>query len=68
MYTATPNLYNTMGRQVFATEKDAIEYLEKYTGVEMDFEVKRRKDKTTGKAVVVSKTSDWYIVGKLKKG
>ena len=68
MYTATPNLYNTMGRQVFDTEKDAIEYLEKCTGVEMDFEVKRRKDKKTGKTVIVSKTSDWYLIGKLKKG
>ena len=47
------------------TEKEAIEYLEKYTGIEMDFEVVRRKDKATGKTKVVSRTSDWYLIGKL---
>jgi hypothetical protein len=67
MFIAKPNLFNADGTQEFPTEKEAIQYLEKVTGVEMDFEVKRRKDKVTGKTVVVSKTSDWYLVGKLIK-
>ena len=67
MFIAKPNLFNADGIQEFSTEKEAIQYLEKVTGVEMDFEVKRRKDKVTGKTVVVSKTSDWYLVGKLMK-
>jgi len=67
MFIANPNLFNADGTQEFPTEKEAIQYLEKVTGVEMDFEVKRRKDKVTGKTVVVSKTSDWYLVGKLMK-
>jgi hypothetical protein len=54
-----------MGTTEFPTEKEAIEYLEKYTGVEMDFEVRRKKDKLTGKSKVVSRTSDWYLIGKL---
>ena len=65
MFITKPNLFNTDGVQEFATEKEAIKYLEKTTGIEMDYEVKRRKDKKTGKSVVVSKTSDWYLVGKL---
>ena len=65
MFIAKPNLFNTDGVQEFTTEKEAIVYLEKVTGIEMDYEVKRRKDKKTGKSVIVSKTSDWYLVGKL---
>ena len=65
MFITKPNLFNTDGVQEFATEKEAIKYLEKTTGIEMDYEVKRRKDKKTGKSVVVSKISDWYLVGKL---
>jgi hypothetical protein len=65
MFIAKPNLFNTDGVQEFTTEKEAIKYLESVTGIEMDYEVKRRKDKKTGKSVVVSKTSDWYLVGKL---
>lgn len=65
MFIAKPNLFNSDGTKQFNTEIEAIQYLEKYTGIEMDFEVKRRKDKKTGKSVVVSKTSDWYLVGKL---
>jgi hypothetical protein len=67
MFIAKPNLNNTMGTTEFPTEKEAIEYLEKYTGVEMDFEVRRKKDKLTGKSKVVSRTSDWYLLGKLIK-
>jgi hypothetical protein len=67
MFIAKPNLNNTMGTAEFPTEKEAIEYLEKYTGIEMDFEVVRRKDKTTGKTKVISRTSDWYLLGKLTK-
>jgi hypothetical protein len=65
MFIARPNLFNTDGTREFTTEIEAIQYLEKVTGIEMDYEVKRRKDKKTGKTVVVSKTSDWYLVGKL---
>ena len=65
MFITKPNLFNTDGVQEFDTEKEAIKYLEKTTGIEMDYEVKRRKDKKTGKSVVVSKISDWYLVGKL---
>ena len=67
MFIAKPNLFNTDGVQQFDTEIEAIQYLEKVTGIEMDYEVKRRKDKKTGKTVIVSKTSDWYLVGKLMK-
>jgi len=65
MFIAKPNLFNSDGVQEFNTEREAIQYLEKVTGIEMDYEVKRRKDKKTGKTVIVSKTSDWYLVGKL---
>ena len=65
MFIAKPNLFNNDGVKQFNTEIEAIQYLEKVTGIEMDYEVKRRKDKKTGKTVVVSKTSDWYLVGKL---
>ena len=65
MFIAKPNLFNSDGTQQFNTEIEAIQYLEKYTGIEMDYEVKRRKDKKTGKSVIVSKISDWYLVGKL---
>jgi len=65
MFIAKPNLFNNDGTQQFDTEIEAIQYLEKVTGIEMDYEVKRRKDKKTGKTVIVSKTSDWYLVGKL---
>ena len=65
MFIAKPNLFNSDGVQQFDTEIEAIQYLEKTTGIEMDYEVKRRKDKKTGKTVIVSKTSDWYLVGKL---
>ena len=65
MFIARPNLFNADGTREFTTEIEAIQYLEKVTGIEMDYEVKRRKDKKTGKTVVVSKTSDWYLVGKL---
>jgi hypothetical protein len=65
MFIARPNLFNTDGTREFTTETEAIQYLEKVTGIEMDYEVKRRKDKKTGKTVIVSKTSDWYLVGKL---
>ena len=51
MFIAKPNLNNTMGTAEFPTEKEAIEYLEKYTGIEMDFEVVRRKDKLVSKCV-----------------
>jgi hypothetical protein len=67
MFIAKPNLFNNDGTQQFDTEIEAIQYLEKVTGIEMDYEVKRRKDKKTGKTVIVSKTSDWYLVGKLMK-
>ena len=65
MFVAKPNLFNNDGTKQFNTEIEAIQYLEKVTGIEMDYEVKRRKDKKTGKTVIVSKTSDWYLVGKL---
>jgi len=67
MFIAKPNLFNNDSTQQFDTEIEAIQYLEKVTGIEMDYEVKRRKDKKTGKTVIVSKTSDWYLVGKLMK-
>jgi hypothetical protein len=67
MFIAKPNLFNADGTREFTTEIEAIQYLENVTGIEMDYEVKRRKDKKTGKTVVVSKTSDWYLVGKLMK-
>lgn len=65
MFIAKPNLFNSDGTKQFDTESEAIEYLEKTTGIEMDYEVKRSKDKKTGKTKIVSKTSDWYLVGKL---
>ena len=67
MFIAKPNLFNNDGVKQFNTEIEAIQYLEKVTGIEMDYEVKRRKDKKTGKTVIVSKTSEWYLVGKLMK-
>jgi hypothetical protein len=67
MFLAKPNLNNSDNQKVFNTESEAIAYLEKMTGHEMDFEVKRRRDPVTGKMKVIEKISDWYLVNKLER-
>ena len=57
-YIAKPNINNNIGLKTFPVEKDAIKYLEEYTGYEMSFE----KNKKTGE-----KISDWYLIEKLVK-
>ena len=55
-YIAKPYLLKDTGMKEFDDIKEAVLYLEKYTGYKMDF-VKDRKTK--------EKTYDWELVGKL---
>ena len=55
-YIAKPYLNKNTGMNEFDDIKDAVLYLEKYTGYKMDF-VRDRKTK--------EKTYDWELCGKL---
>jgi hypothetical protein len=61
MFIAKPNLNNMLHAKEFATKKEAVAYLEEYTGIEMAYE-RNRKTKEI--------TYDWELIGKLfpKKG
>lgn len=56
MFVAKPCLNNNIGLKVFPTKKEAVKYLEEYTGIEMSWE----RDKKTKEI-----TYDWELVGKL---
>lgn len=56
MFVAKPNLNNNRGLKQFPTKKEAVKYLEEYTGFEMSWE----RDKKTGEI-----TYDWEPIGKL---
>ena len=56
MYIAKPNLNNMLNAKEFATKKEAAEYLEAFTGIEMAYD-RNRKTKEI--------TYDWEIIGKL---
>ena len=56
MYIAQPNLNNKLNVKEFENKKEAVAYLEKFTGIEMAYE---RNSKT--KEI----TYDWEIIGKL---
>jgi hypothetical protein len=56
MYIAKPNLNNMNHAKEFAPKKDAVAYLEEFTGIEMAYE-RNRKTKEI--------TYDWEIIGKL---
>ena len=56
MWVAKPNLNNNTGLQEFETVKEAVKYLEEYTGIEMAYE-RNRKTKEI--------TYDWELIGKL---
>jgi hypothetical protein len=56
MYIAQPNLNNLNNAKEFATKKEAVKYLEEFTGIEMAYE-RNRKTKEI--------TYDWEIIGKL---
>lgn len=56
MYIAQPNLNNKLNVKEFQNKKEAVDYLEKFTGIEMAYE---RNSKT--KEI----TYDWEIIGKL---
>jgi hypothetical protein len=58
MYIAKPNLNNTLNLKEFPTKREAAEYLEKYTGIEMAYD---RNKKT--KQIIY----DWELIGKLYK-
>ena len=55
-YIAKPYLNRNTGMKEFADIKEAVLYLERYTGYKMDF-VRDRKTK--------EKTYDWELCGKL---
>ena len=55
-YIAKPYMNKNTGMKEFEDIKEAVLYLEEYTGYKMDF-VKDRKTK--------EKTYDWELVGKL---
>ncbi len=60
MWVAKPNLNNNNGIKEFPTAKEAVAYLEEYTGIEMAYD-RNRKTKEI--------TYDWEIIEKLwKKG
>lgn len=56
MYIAKPNLNNMLNAKEFATKKEAVKYLEEFTGIEMAYD-RCRKTKEI--------TYDWEIIGKL---
>ena len=57
-YIAKPYLNKNVGVKEFADIKEAVLYLEEFTGFKMDF-VYNKKTK--------EKTYDWELVGKLKR-
>lgn len=57
-YIAKPYLNKNVGMKEFADIKEAVLYLEEFTGFKMDF-VYNKKTK--------EKTYDWELVGKLKR-
>jgi len=57
-YIAKPYLNSNRAMREFDDIKEAVKYLEDYTGFKMDY-VKDRKTKI--------KTYDWELVGKLKR-
>ena len=56
MWVAKPNLNNNTGLKEFETVKEAVKYLEEYTGIEMAYE-RNRKTKEI--------TYDWELIDKL---
>lgn len=56
MWVAKPNLNNNTAMKEFENVKDAVQYLEEYTGIEMAYE-RNRKTKEI--------TYDWELIGKL---
>ncbi len=56
MWVAKPNMNTNIGVKEFENVKDAVKYLEEYTGIEMAYE-RNRKTKEI--------TYDWEIIGKL---
>lgn len=56
MFIAKPNLNNMLGAKEFATKKEAVKYLEEFTGIEMAYERDRKTKEIT---------YDWEIIGKL---
>ena len=56
MFTAQPNLNNMNNAKQFDTKKEAVKYLEEFTGIEMAYE-RNRKTKEI--------TYDWELIGKL---
>ena len=56
MLVAKPNLNNNTAMKEFENVKDAVQYLEEYTGIEMAYE-RNRKTKQI--------TYDWELIGKL---
>lgn len=56
MWVAKPNMNTNIGVKEFENVKDAVKYLEEYTGIEMAYE-RNRKTKEI--------TYDWELIGKL---
>jgi len=56
MYVAKPYLNNNTAVREFETAKEAVKYLEEFTGIEMAYERNRK----TGEI-----TYDWELIGKL---
>lgn len=56
MWVAKPNINNSIGMKEFKDVKEAVAYLEDYTGIEMAYE-RNRKTKEV--------TYDWELIGKL---
>mgnify|MGYP006129262687 FL=1 len=59
MWVAKPNLNNIKGLKEFSTAKEAAEYLEEFTGIEMAHDLDRKTKEIT---------YDWEIIGKLWEG
>lgn len=56
MWVAKPNLNNNNGLKEFENVKDAVAYLEEYTGIEMAYDRCRKTKKIT---------YDWELLDKL---
>ena len=60
MWVAKPNLNNNTAMKEFENVKDAVQYLEEYTGIEMAYERNRKTKQITYDSELIGKL--WQTV------
>ena len=72
MYTAKPHMNVNRQMKSFPTKLEAVQYLEKVTGYQMDYEVNKTLKKlfvaegmSSVEANELAKVYDWELIGKL---